>query len=153
MKPDRSVVRIGTFPKLDANFIASSITAGDEVIVPTTSTSFISGTGLKKCIPMKRSTRFVDVIISVITSDDVSSGKPAPDGYRLGAERLGVDPASCVVFEDAPPGIAAGLAAGAHVVALRTTHPDADFVGAAAVIPDFTGVRVRHGTNGFVVTV
>jgi sugar-phosphatase len=89
----------------------------------------------------------------VITSDDVSRGKPAPDGYRLGAQRLGVDPASCVVFEDAPAGVAAGLAAGARVVALRTTHPDADFAGAATVIPDFTGVRVRQSTNGFVVTV
>jgi sugar-phosphatase len=88
----------------------------------------------------------------VVTSDDVSSGKPAPDGYRLGAQRLGVDPASCVVFEDAPPGIAAGLAAGARVVALRTTHPKADFAGATAVIPDFTAVRLRRDQHGFVVT-
>jgi len=88
----------------------------------------------------------------VITSDDVSQGKPAPDGYRLGAQRLGVDPASCVVFEDAPPGVAAGLAAGARVVALRTTHPDVDFTGAAGVIPDFTSVRVRPDRSGFVIT-
>lgn len=89
----------------------------------------------------------------VVTSDDVSNGKPAPDGYRLGAQRLGVDPTSCVVFEDAPPGIAAALAAGARVVALRTTHPNADFSGAAAVIPDFNGVRLRRDRNGFVVTI
>ena len=89
----------------------------------------------------------------VVTSDDVSSGKPAPDGYRLGAQRLGIDPTSCVVFEDAPPGIAAGLAAGARVVALRTTHPNADFSGAAAVIPDFSGVRVRPDQSGFVVSI
>ena len=88
----------------------------------------------------------------VITSDDVTQGKPAPDGYRLGAQRLGVDPASCVVFEDAPPGVAAGLAAGARVVALRTTHPDVDFAGAAAVIPDYTRVQVRQDQRGFVVT-
>lgn len=88
----------------------------------------------------------------VVTSDDVASGKPAPDGYRLGAQRLGIDPASCVVFEDAPPGIAAGLAAGARVVALRTTHPNADFAGATAVVPDFTGVRARHEGDRFVVT-
>jgi mannitol-1-/sugar-/sorbitol-6-phosphatase len=89
----------------------------------------------------------------VITSDDVSSGKPAPDGYRLGAQRLGLDPASCVVFEDAPPGIAAGLAAGARVVALRTTHPDADFAGASAVIPDFGALRLHRDQDGFVVTI
>jgi sugar-phosphatase len=89
----------------------------------------------------------------VVTSDDVSQGKPAPDGYRLGAQRLGVDPASCVVFEDAPPGVAAGLAAGARVVALRTTHPDTDFTGAAGVIPDFTRAQVRRDRDGFVVTI
>ena len=89
----------------------------------------------------------------VITSDDVSSGKPAPDGYRLGAERLSVDPAACVVFEDAPPGITAGLAAGARVVALRTTHPDADFAGAAAVIPDFTRLSVRRDHDGYILSV
>ena len=88
----------------------------------------------------------------VVTSDDVANGKPAPDGYRLGAQRLGIDPAACVVFEDAPPGIAAGLAAGARVVALRTTHPNADFAGATAVIPDFSTVRIQRNQNGFVVT-
>src|SRR6266487_4588435 len=89
----------------------------------------------------------------VVTSDDVSHGKPAPDGYKLGAKRLGHDAATCVVFEDAPPGIAAGRAAGARVIALRTTHPDADFSGAAAVIPDFTTARVRANQDAFVVTI
>ena len=77
MNPERSDVLIGVFPKLAANFIACSITSGDVVIVPTTSTSFIKGTGLKKCIPMNRSTRLVAVIISVITSDDVLLAKIA----------------------------------------------------------------------------
>lgn len=88
----------------------------------------------------------------IVTSEDVSNGKPAPDGYRLGAQRLGVDPQACVVFEDAPPGVAAGLAAGARVIALRTTHPDADFAGATAVIPDFTAVRARRERSGYVIT-
>jgi sugar-phosphatase len=89
----------------------------------------------------------------LVTSENVSAGKPAPDGYRLGAQRLGVDPASCAVFEDAPPGIAAGLAAGARVVALRTTHPDADFAGATAVIPHYANVRAHRNQNGLVVTI
>jgi len=87
----------------------------------------------------------------IITSEDVSAGKPAPDGYRLGAKRLGFDPGACVVFEDAPPGIAAGLAAGARVVALRTTHPDADFSAAAAVMSDYHALRVRQAGNSLVV--
>jgi sugar-phosphatase len=89
----------------------------------------------------------------VVTSDDVSQGKPAPDGYLLGAERLGRETAACLVFEDAPPGIAAGRGAGARVIALRTTHPDADFSGALAVIPDFTGLQVRRDRDAYVVTI
>ena len=87
----------------------------------------------------------------IVTSEDVSHGKPAPDGYRLGAHRLGIDPSACVVFEDAPAGIAAGLAAGARVVALRTTHPDADFSAAAAVISDYHALRVRQAGSSLVV--
>jgi sugar-phosphatase len=89
----------------------------------------------------------------VVTSEDVSQGKPAPEGYQLGAKRLGHDAAACLVFEDAPPGIAAGRAAGARVVALSTTHPGADFSGAEAIIPDFTGLRLRRDYAGFVVSI
>ncbi len=49
----------------------------------------------------------------VVTSADVSAGKPAPDGYLLAAERLGVPIAECVVVEDSLNGIEAGRAAGA----------------------------------------
>lgn len=58
----------------------------------------------------------------IVTASDVTKGKPAPDGYRLGAERLGFDPADCLVFEDVPAGILAGEAAGAHVVVMTATH-------------------------------
>jgi len=89
----------------------------------------------------------------VVTSDDVAQGKPSPDGYQLGARRLGHDAAACLVFEDAPPGIAAARAAGARVIALSTTQPDADFTGAEAVLPDFTGVRMRRNHGEYVVTI
>lgn len=58
----------------------------------------------------------------IVTADDVTRGKPAPDGYRLGAERLGFDSADCLVFEDVPAGILAGESAGAHVVVMTATH-------------------------------
>lgn len=57
-----------------------------------------------------------------ITAEDVSVGKPAPDGYRLAAQRLGVAAQDCVVFEDAPAGIEAGEAAGAALVVISATH-------------------------------
>ena len=58
----------------------------------------------------------------LVTVDRVSRGKPDPEGYLMAAAELGVAPADCVVLEDAPAGIEAGLAAGARVVAVATTH-------------------------------
>ncbi len=59
---------------------------------------------------------------AVVTRDDVGDEaartKPAPDLFLVAAERLGVDPAACVVLEDSPNGVAAGRAAGMVVVAL-----------------------------------
>lgn len=49
---------------------------------------------------------------NLVTAEDVRQGKPAPDPYLLGAERLGVAPAQAVVFEDAQAGITSALAAG-----------------------------------------
>jgi len=63
-----------------------------------------------------------DVLVS---ADQVARGKPAPDPYLLAAERLGVQPADCLVLEDAPSGIAAGRAAGMTVWAVTTTHAEA----------------------------
>ena len=61
----------------------------------------------------------------MITAEQVERGKPDPAGYRLAAERLGVDIADCLVFEDAEAGIKAGEAAGADVVVITAawTHP------------------------------
>jgi sugar-phosphatase len=58
----------------------------------------------------------------LVTAEDVSRGKPAPDGYVLAAERLGVTSDACLVFEDAPAGLLAGEAAGADVVVITATH-------------------------------
>lgn len=55
---------------------------------------------------------------STVTADDVSKGKPDPEPFLVGARKLGVDPGRCVVFEDSPSGGAAGVAAGASVVAV-----------------------------------
>ncbi|MFC6446992.1 HAD-IA family hydrolase [Shinella zoogloeoides] len=58
----------------------------------------------------------------IVTAEDVTKGKPAPDGYRLGAARLGFEPTDCLVFEDVPAGILAGEGAGAHVAVITATH-------------------------------
>ena len=68
----------------------------------------------------------------LVTSSDVRRGKPDPEPYLKGAQLLGVPPSECVVIEDAPAGIRAGKAAGARVLALRTTASDAELQQAGA---------------------
>jgi sugar-phosphatase len=68
----------------------------------------------------------------LVTADRVSNGKPDPEGYRLAATELGVDPARAVVLEDAPAGIAAATAAGARVIGITTTHPAPELLAAGA---------------------
>lgn len=57
----------------------------------------------------------------IVPFDEIRNGKPDPEGFLQAAERLGVAPEECIVFEDTRPGIDAGLRAGMQVVALRTT--------------------------------
>jgi HAD superfamily hydrolase (TIGR01509 family) len=52
---------------------------------------------------------------AIVSSDEVAHGKPAPDVYLLAAERLGVEPADCLVVEDSLNGVLAGRAAGMMV--------------------------------------
>ncbi|GGN46645.1 phosphatase [Streptomyces kronopolitis] len=85
---------------------------------------------------------------NVIAADDVSRGKPDPEPFLLAARRLGADPARCVVFEDAPVGLAAGRAAGMVTVALATTHR-AEELSADAVVPDLSAVSAQ-ATDGAV---
>jgi sugar-phosphatase len=68
----------------------------------------------------------------LVTATDVRHGKPDPEPYLKGAQLLGIPEADCLVVEDAPAGIRAGKAAGARVLALRTTASDAELQQAGA---------------------
>ena len=74
-----------------------------------------------------------------ITAEQVKHGKPQPDAYLLGAERLGLAPEDCVVVEDAAAGVMAGLAAGCKVIAVNA--PD-DTPGIENVDFDLTTLEV-----------
>ncbi len=83
----------------------------------------------------------------VVAAEDITRGKPDPEPYLLAAAELGVDPARCVVFEDAPAGVAAGRAAGMTTVALATTHRP-DELDADVVIKDLSAVSVQVTAGG-----
>ena len=55
----------------------------------------------------------------IVTADDVTHAKPAPDIFLLAAERLGVAPDGCVVYEDGDPGLEAARRAGMRAVDVR----------------------------------
>jgi sugar-phosphatase len=83
---------------------------------------------------------------TMVTAERTTRVKPDPDPYLLGAQELGVAPADCVVFEDAPAGIAAGRAAGMRVVAVRCSHPrDADLAAADEIVDDVAGFLRAEG--------
>jgi len=80
-----------------------------------------------------------DVIVS---GDDVTAGKPDPQGFTLAARRLGVDPRECLVLEDSLPGVQAARAAGARVVGIGETS------GAALAIPDLRRTYIEATATG-----
>ncbi|CAN7581631.1 HAD-IA family hydrolase [Pseudomonas sp. LjRoot277] len=78
----------------------------------------------------------------MVTAEDVSAGKPDPAGYRLAAKRLGVEPADCLIFEDATVGILAAEAAGAGLIVVTATH-DHPLQTPHATLPSYESV-VAH---------
>ena len=101
------------------------------------------------CSPPLAAARFAAAGLAppavLITSDRTERGKPHPDPYLAAAAALGVSPSDCLVVEDAPAGVAAGLAAGAEVWAVETTHSAAELSAASVVVPDLWAVLDRLG--------
>lgn len=87
----------------------------------------------------------------LITADDITRGKPDPEPFLLAARRLAADPARCVVFEDAPVGLAAARAAGMKSVALTTTHR-AEELDADVVVPDLSAISAQVTADGVEIT-
>jgi mannitol-1-/sugar-/sorbitol-6-phosphatase len=82
-----------------------------------------------------------------ITAEDIPVGKPAPDCYLEAARRLGHAAPDCLVFEDAPAGIAAGQAAGAPVLVITATHAHPVETGFPA-IRDYRGLAMARDGDG-----
>jgi sugar-phosphatase len=88
----------------------------------------------------------------LIAAEDVSEGKPDPEGYLAASTALGCDIARCVVIEDSPAGIAAGQAAGARTVAVATSHDVAELSSADIVVRDLTRCAVELQADHLVLT-
>ncbi|MBA1431306.1 MULTISPECIES: HAD-IA family hydrolase [Pseudomonas fluorescens group] len=86
----------------------------------------------------------------MVTAEDVTSGKPNPACYLLGAKRLGVPVQDCLVFEDATVGIRAAEAAGAEVIVVTTTHMT-PMATEHACIDGYEALQVRQEADGLLI--
>jgi mannitol-1-/sugar-/sorbitol-6-phosphatase len=79
----------------------------------------------------------------LISGDMVERGKPDPEPYRRGAKLLGLAAIDCVVVEDAPSGVGAGLAAGSRVLGVIGTHTPAQLASANWIVSSLDEIELR----------
>ncbi len=130
---DREAAADGIVPIPGAVALLNSIPRGRWCVV-TSGTRYLATTRMRKFgIPIPE---------ILVTADDVKNGKPDPEPYRKGAELLKVNPADCVVFEDAPAGIRSAHGAGMKVISLPSTYPAEELHEADVIVPTLTGMKV-----------
>ena len=85
-----------------------------------------------------------------ISGDMVERGKPDPEPYRRGAELIHAPAAECLVVEDAPSGVGAGIAAGCHVLGVLGTHTEAELraAGASWIVRSLEDVHAQVDAQG-----
>jgi sugar-phosphatase len=86
----------------------------------------------------------------LVAAEDVERGKPAPDPFLLGARKLGVAPADCLVFEDTLAGLQSAQAAGMASIVVTTTHAHPLETGVTAVL-DYEDLRVVRTPDGLLI--
>ena len=84
----------------------------------------------------------------IISGDMVERGKPDPEPYQKGAALLGFRPEECVVVEDAPSGVGAGVAAGCRVLGVLGTHTADALTAANWVVASLEDLGVTESSDG-----
>ncbi|WP_162053345.1 HAD family hydrolase [Pontibacter pamirensis] len=87
---------------------------------------------------------------ALVSADDVKSSKPDPETFLKAAEKLGIAPEDCIVFEDAPKGVEAAQNAGMKCIVITTAHPKEDFEqydNVVGYIQDYEDVLIKNFFN------
>ena len=88
---------------------------------------------------------------AMVTADDVDHGKPHPEPYLRGAEKLKVPPTECLVIEDAPAGIESACAGGMKVIGITSTYDAHVIKDADAVVASLAQIQIRTDGAGTLV--
>jgi len=81
----------------------------------------------------------------VVTTSEAGRSKPFPDVYLLAAQKIGVSPANCIVFEDSPNGLHAAQKAGMFCIAVQTSSVEVrDLSASDSMIPTFEEISLRQ---------
>ena len=124
-----------TRPMPGAIELVTSIPEGRWTIVTSASPALAKGRLLAAGIPIPK---------ELVTAYDIEHGKPNPDPYLKGAQNLGLGAGDCIVFEDAPSGVKAGVAAGARVIGIgeHVLETDAEIVISSLLGIEFDGAEL-----------
>ena len=88
----------------------------------------------------------------MVCADEISHGKPHPEGYLTAAARLAVAPSDCVVIEDTPPGIEAAHNAQMHAIAVSTTYSREHLADADLIVERLTDLQIHPRGDAIQIT-
>ena len=107
--------------------------------------AIVSGSPREDVLKTAEECGFADCIRFALGAGDYPRGKPDPSGFLAAAEKFGARPAECVVVEDSAVGVAAGVAAGMRVVALKRPGCDPEALsGAELIVEDLSGIDPKE---------
>ena len=137
--------RLDTIPANDGliSLLGQIKTAGLKLAVATSSSPEIANLLLNKC-------GIASFFDAIVTTTEAGKSKPSPDVYLLAAQRIGISPEDCIVFEDSPNGLSAAKSAGMFCVVIQS---DAEIIkelsGADYLIQSFTNMTLTRLTDLF----
>ena len=152
-RPSRETVRLlapDADPEDEARIVEEGEVGDPDGVIALPGAAAVLGSGRRLAIVTSCSTALAQVRLDaatlprpavIISSDMITRGKPDPECFLLGAEQLGVDIGRCVVLEDAPAGVQAGVDAAARVIALTTTHPASELGAADVAVTNLAALR------------
>lgn len=112
--------------QMDYDYIEGFIAFVDDLHRHGVKTAVVTSSNLPKMESVyRKQPGFKSLFDAILTSEDFEKSKPDPDCYLKAAQKLGVEPDECVVFEDSVNGLRSGMAAKMKVVGLLTTNAQA----------------------------